>query len=406
MEFKNDLDLAAYVAAHSVLSGTYKDLDGNVKVMLPSGAGSSLDFDQFRRDTNPSIIDTNPPVGADVYPGSLAKGEITGRYLLSDTVTDPTAITNIVFKRDVGIKMNMVGDGLRFHIYLQKNTITKGIKGESKRIELNYDPKNTFKDGYYTTTSPIPISIKGANFNVDVPVEVPLDGIGENLGLSNIKVPAIVFTFKSDKSMNIESIQGYENDGDSAGVNGVTYDVICELISTYIAQEAVPQLPSDVILFVGDIDGDVELSGTNIYFDNIGDMIEIDTEDYLYLKNNLNSSSETKNRIAITYFNIPNKFQISKHDLIVGNNIDIDAEIPNITSMVIESWINNKWYGGSGGHTGVSVSVNNQSITIKDGKISIGLSLRIFWKDTAGRLQGDFEGTMRITSVKTIKGSD
>ncbi|WP_334328455.1 hypothetical protein [Companilactobacillus sp. HBUAS59699] len=359
MEFKNDLDLAAYVAAHSVLSGTYKDLDGNVKVMLPSGAGSALDFDQFRKDTNPSITDTNPPVGADIYPGSLAKGEITERYLLSDIITDPSKVTNLVFQRDVGSKMNMVGDGLQFLVYIQKTVITKGVKGAISRLEINYDPKNVAKNGYYTTTSPVPMYIKGTSFKVDVPVEVPLDGVGENLGLANIKAPSITYTFKSDKSMDVESTQGYANDGVSDGITGVTYDVICEVVSTYSTQEAVTQLPDTVNLFNGSATGEIALAGATDYFENVMDGIEVTLDDYLY---GLNETT----RISIDQLGISKVIRIPKNYLIPVNKFKINTKYIEL----VKTNVNYKVVGVNGGNPkqlNYQEKTNSGSYTDKSG---------------------------------------
>ncbi|APX72726.1 hypothetical protein M5C72_06355 [Companilactobacillus allii] len=327
MEFKNDLELVGHVAAHSVLSGTYKDSDGNVKVLLPTGSGSSLDLEQFRKDTNPTAADTNPPVGADIYPGSLEKGEVGGRYLLSNTKTDPTKVTNITFLKDVGNKLNMVGDGLQFRVLLQKTVITKGVKGAVSTVELNYDPKNIAKNSCFTTKSPIPITIKASSFKVDVPVTIKLDGVGENLGLSNNLSPSITFTFKANKSMDIKSNQGYSNDGVSSGITGVTYDIICEMVNTYSAQEAVSQLPVGMSLMSGDVSGDVPLKFVNDDYSNISGLQITFNPKIMMTEGTGTSAKYWIGRAYLKFsemgFTFPKVLNVERDDLLLNRQIEI-----------------------------------------------------------------------------------
>lgn len=320
MDYKNQLGLVGHIAANSVLSAKYKDVDGNVKEIIPQGNGNSLDLDQFRRDVFPSSADTHPADGDNLYPGSFANGEITERYFLSDVVTDPTKVTNITFQRQVGSKMNMVGDGLEFQGYILKTPITKGIKGTSVKLPINYDPKNVFKDGYYTTTSPFPMHIKASSFEVGKTVKVSLNGIGENINGKNHAASSVEFTFKSDQTMDIKSIQGYDNDGASDGMNGYTYDLIIDLISTYSTQEAVDQLPNTINLFTGSSSGDVVLVGSNDFFTNIPNGIEITFDDYAYCPIGW---ADKPNVIEITSLGLSKTMTLSKEKLVTNYGIDL-----------------------------------------------------------------------------------
>ncbi|WP_125764404.1 hypothetical protein [Companilactobacillus hulinensis] len=334
MAYKNHLSLVAHLLSLAAFTANYKDSEGNVKVIKPTGAAHGLNLDEFRKDTNPSITDTNPPVGADVYPGSLAKGEITGRYMLWQGETDPTKTTNIVFSKDVGSKMNMVGDGLQFLIYIRKTVITAGVKGKTSRLEIDYDPKGIARDGYYSTSSPVPMYIKSSSFGVGVPIDVPLNGAGENTGLSNIKAPSITFNFQSDKSLNVSATQGYANDGSPSGATGATYDVVCDLVSTFSTQEAVEQLPPTVNLFTGSGKGKIALAGPTEFSENDMDGLLLTFEQYPTFTGVISNKyvSNTPPYFVDAWAMGYKTVKIPKEKLVNGNTFEMS--IPNFKGSV------------------------------------------------------------------------
>lgn len=377
MDYKNQLGLVGHIAANSVLSAKYKDVDGNVKEILPEGTGNGLDLDKFRRDVFPSSADTHPADGDNLYPGSLADGEITERYLLSDVITDPTKVTNLAFQREVGSKMNMVGDGLEFQGYLLKTPITKGVKGTAIKLPINYDPKNVFKDGYYTTTSPYPMHIKAASFKVGTAVKVSLNGLGENINGKNHAAPSVEFTFKADQTMDVKSIQGYDNDGASDGMNGYTYDLVFDLICTYSTQEAVNQLPNTINLFTGSSSGDVILVGSNDFFTNIPNGVEITFDDYGYCSNGISQKAEA---IKITDFGLKKSIIITKEKMVTNFGIDL-SKVNNlkVKGERISNYIlnnNGTWNIASPSYYQV-LSIENEILQINNNSINFSLKLNI-----------------------------
>lgn len=379
MEYKNDLERVAQVATRAVLHAKYHDTDGKVKDILGTGDGNGLDLDEFRKEFIPSISDTNPSVGADVYPGSLANGEITGRYLLNDTVTDPTKVTNLTFKQDVGAKMNMVGDGLEFHGYLLKTTITNGVKGSSVKIPIFYDPKNALKEGYYVTTSPYLIHIKADSFTVGTPVKIVFDGIGEGNTGENHLSASVEFTFNADKTMDVKAVQGYDNDGASSGVNGFTYDYVNELVSTYSTQPAVQQLPDTINFFTGSSNGTIALAGATDFFENSSSGIEITFNDYLVSPTTLGDVRGARARIALSTIGLKNTLRISKSKLIIDNAIDLAPKAFDTNDRVeVETQ-----YGGKGdwflNKTGITMftSYGTSLISIKNGSLNIDLKVTL-----------------------------
>ncbi|GEO64765.1 hypothetical protein [Companilactobacillus nantensis] len=257
-----------------------KVIRSNDKTFLPDDDGVVTMNISGGSTSGGGNIPDNPSAGVDYYAGSLANGEITERYLLYSGPSDPTTVTKATLLRDVGSKMNMVGDGLTFFIHLKKTSFDKGTKGDSTDIQLNYDPANIVKDGYFTTTSPYPIYIKAGDFGVGKQVTVPINGIGENLSGKNVKVPKLLLTFNDDKTIEIETIIGYDNDGDSAGATGANYDVVVDTIATFSVQPAVAQIPETVNFFTGSANGEISLSGALDFLENSLDGIEITFDEY------------------------------------------------------------------------------------------------------------------------------
>lgn len=349
MEFKNDLGLVGKIAAHSVMSGKYKDKDGNIKEILPVGPGNSLDFDQFREDIGAfgggsggtDIDKEHPSAGANYYAGSLADGEITERYLLyqrDESVAEQTGSQTVTLLRDVGTKFNMAGDGATFLIHLQKTAMTKGAKGAVTDIELNYDPKNVAKNGYFTTTSPYPVYTKSADLATKKTLAIPINGIGENLSGKNVKAPQLNILFNGDGTMTFESVTGYDNDGDSTGVTGANYEVVVDAIATFSVQAAVAQLPASVELFNGSAAGDIALSGISKFFESGMDGIEITFDDYGYILGIMPNGIFPSGLIRSKVDGLSNaKIRIPKEFLMVNYNFDFSNQLkPTSDEVIIE----------------------------------------------------------------------
>lgn len=320
MEFKNDLGLVGKIAAHSVMSGKYKDKDGNIKEILPVGPGNSLDFDQFREDIGAfgggsggtDIDKEHPSAGANYYAGSLADGEITERNLEWSGTDDPTKDLTVTFKDDPGSNPFGQYSGLTILGHIQKTVMTSGTKGAVSNLELNYDPSNVAKDGYFTTTSPYPIYISQSDIASGQELDVPINGIGEGLEGDNTKPAMIHLKYNSDKTMTISHEEGYVNDGNSAGATGVKYSFVVEVISTFSTQRAVAQLPPSVVLFSGNANGMITLSGTDNYYSNTMNGLEITM-----------NTETTGGNVKYTAIGLPSVFKVPKEELVIGNKFYI-----------------------------------------------------------------------------------
>lgn len=338
------------------------------KIALPSdwlGTGTNTNA-----GGNTGSDSGSPSAGVDYYAGSLAKGEITERYLLyqrDETVGEEPAVTKTVtFVRDVGSKMNMVGDGLTFLIHLRKTAFDNGVKGEVTDIYLNYDPANIVKAGSYTTTSPHPAYVKASDFGVGKQITIPINGIGENLSGKNTKAPKLLLTFNADKTMSIESATGYDNDGDSTGATGANYDVVVDMVATYSVQTAISQMPETVNFFTGSASGDIALSGTTDFLENAADGIEITLDDYFFV--NTNNDVRTK---SDTVFNSL-KIRISKEKFVNGYKFSLLSFLqPKGTRMTLDIKNNiGNWTSNPNGYDYL-YSLNNPYIEVKSAAIDL-----------------------------------
>ena len=334
MEFKNDLGLVGKIAAHSVMSGKYKDKDGNIKEILPVGPGNSLDFDQFREDISAfgggsggtDIDPDHPSAGADYYAGSLGDGEITERNLEWSGTDDPTKDLTVTFKDDPGSNPFGQYSGLTILGHIQKTVMTSGTKGAVSNLELNYDPSNATKDGYFTTTSPYPIYISQSDIASGQELDVPINGIGEGLEGDNTKPAMIHLKYNSDKTMTISHEEGYVNDGSSAGATGANYSFVVEIVATFSTQKAVAQFPESIKLFSGSTRTDkaniLTLDGASDYYENVSDGLLINLKKYAYT---LYDNQEHGYRISNDDIGILANYVIPKEKLIVGNKIPFQS---------------------------------------------------------------------------------
>lgn len=374
------------------------DKEGNITPILPGDDGliSVGDF------MGGSVVDEDkdhPSAGIDYYAGSLEKGEITDRHIASQIPTNPTLKTNVDFLFDVGTTMNRVGTGLQFMVYLQRTTITKGVIGTVTKVPFNYDPKNVSKTGYYTTVAPVPMYTRAESYKVGETNTVTLEGIGEDFGLAKHKAPGLSLTFNSDKTMDVEPIQGYDNDGADGGVTGYTYDPVIEIIASYNIQTAVTQLPSGINIFSGDAGGEIALIAVNDYFTNIPG-IKIDLDGTLYLSGTVKEShsihtSSFNSSISLSLLNIPSTIFVNKENLINGLGIEIGPIISTIFKTI---------------NSTTGVTLYNARATLKDSKAvlinknSLTTNLKVsMYLETGGSDTVSAVGTVKVKSVTIYK---
>lgn len=376
------------------------DKEGNITPILPDDDGL-ISIGKITGGSDDGDEDPDhPSAGIDYYAGSLENGEITDRHILLQKPTSPTIKTNVKFMDDVGLTMNRVGTGLQFMIYLQRTTITKGVIGTVTKIPLNYDPKNNAKNGYYTTTAPVPMYTKAESYEVDKSNTITLDGVGEELGLSNHKAPGLTLTFKSDKTMDVEPIQGYDNDGDDGGVTGFTYDIVVELISSYNVQTAVQQLPVGIDVFNGAITGEVALTAVNDFFTNVSGL-EITLDENLYLKF-ISGFFDfgTNSYFKMNAFDIPTHFEIDRKKLVEGFKLNLTNRVTKPKGSMQTARI-----GSSIEHTFFfnSVSLGNTYLYI--GSKTITPELEVFFEMTDGNNTHIYKvlGTVKVINVKILK---
>lgn len=344
---ENAITKVARIAAHAAQGLVYKDSAGKEQTILPTGDKNMIDISGLSisngsgGDTGGGDNSDHPSAGADYYAGSLADGEITERYLLyqrDESVTeDPTKSKTVTLLRDVGTKFNMAGDGATLLLHLQKTVMTAGAKGAVSDVELNYDTNNAAKAGYFTTTSVYPVYIKSADLATTNELDIPIDGIGENLqGGKNFLAPHLKVKFNGDGTMTFYSVTGYDNDGNTAGATGANYDVVVDVIATFSTQKAVAQLPASVNLFVGDSNENIILSGLSNFYEDSMDGLEFSLDDFAYLPGStlgILPPNSHGTRADITKLNI-GKIRIPKQDLIIGNKIDLGL-IRNSTNLDI-----------------------------------------------------------------------
>jgi hypothetical protein len=406
---ENAITKVARIAAHAAQGLVYKDSAGKEQTILPTGDKNTIDISglSIGSGSGGDNGDSNHPnVGNDYYPGSVYDGTISGRTLLYSGVTSTTDKTNIVFPESVGAGLRLLGDGIQLRLKLLKTLVTRGVVDTSStEIPLVYDILDKQVKGSFVTVAPLPASITKDNILSGNELVIPLDGIGEGEQSTEVKSPELHLQYDSKtNSINVWNVQGYSLDNLTDTKTGNLYNIELTLINSFYVQDSVSQLPADMNLFTGDTDGEIELAGINRYFDNIGDFIEIEVENYLYFNGTCHTSNgvipESNERISLAQFNISNKFKISKYDLIVGNQVNIEGSIPGtLTSFQIESYIANRWMQNS--QTGATITVNNQAITIKDGKIEMTLNITLDYKSGSNTYY--LTGAMKVLNVKTSK---
>lgn len=344
----NKLTEVAGLVAHAVMGATIKDKDGNDKIVKPDGDANYLDLRDIVAGSsgtgggdNPENPD-NPSAGADYYAGSLADGEITERNLEWSGTDDPTKDLTVTFKDDPGSNPFDQYSGLTILGHIQKTVMTSGTKGAISNLELNYDPSNATKDGYFTTTSPYPIYISQSDIASGQELDVPINGIGEGLEGDNTKPAIIHLKYNADKTMTISHEDGYVNDGSSAGATGANYSFVVEIIATFSTQKAVAQLPPSVNLFSGSAVGNVLLSGPSTNYDNIQDGLLITLSNLtseigdFNIGGNYGLSTQVGDlRIDLSPSGLKT-IKIPKEQLTVGNSFDISDQLSQYIGKMIQ----------------------------------------------------------------------
>ncbi|HCD07645.1 MAG TPA: hypothetical protein DEQ50_05165 [Lactobacillus sp.] len=403
----NKLTEVAGLVAQAVMGAKVKDKDGNTKTVKPTGDDNLLDLTDIVAggstggNTGDGTTPDVPTAGADYYAGSLADGEITERYLLyqrDESVAEQTGSQTVTLLRDVGSTFNMAGDGATFLIHLQRTAMTKGAKGAVTDIELNYDPNNVVKDGYFTTTSPYPVYTKSADLATKKTLAVPINGIGEKLSGKNVKAPQLNILFNGNGTLTFESVTGYDNDGDSAGATGANYEVVVDAIATFSTQPAVAQLPSSVKLYTGEAEGDIALSGISDNYENAMDGIKVYLTKYMYIYSPIGDYSGW---LAST-FGIPSLVSIDKKHLIIGfkiklNNISFSGDAYQYTGKTLDEMTNSKITAK------ISDGGENSYITIQKGSINLTSSLYTMTAGSNGYYKKNDLYKLRTTQINTYK---
>lgn len=310
----NELTKVAEWVKHTAIGYVYIDSAGKIQTNYPDPNTHLLDFTNFRSGGGAVVDPGNPGTGQsdedNYYAGSLANGEITDRDLLWQGPSDPDKATTATLVKDPGSKFNMIGEGVMVTAHLRKTIMTNGTKGAVSTIPMLYDPTNTARAGYYVTTSSYPAYVLASHFVVGKKLNVPFNGIGEHVNGKNVKAPMLHLTFNEDKTLTIETETGVDNDGNSAGATGANYDIIVDSISTYSTQTAVSQLPTTINLFAGMGNGQLVLSGSTDYFENVMDGIEITFDQYITETNSF--------RATRSVLGLPDSIRIPKDMLING----------------------------------------------------------------------------------------
>lgn len=283
-----------------------------------------------------------PDVGVDTDPGHF----LINRASLWTGRTVPGQSNHITLAKQI-TGVNGVGDGLQISILLEKRTITNGVPGEPVDLPLKASTKDKKIDGYFVTTSPMPISIETKDIIMGKKLKIPFDGIGENLdGVKVHQVPALSITYNADGTFDFEDQQGWYLDKTGDGNNGATYNVIVTHIKNYTKGPKVELLPNGTPLWEGNITAGsntqpnhIALSRVNKDLTNVGSGIKIYFPDPVPLSFD---SSDPKGIIPFKNLklNVPNPWIIPFSQLDDGNTLSAFANLKS-NDKVIAYYKNN-----------------------------------------------------------------
>lgn len=407
---ENWLTKVARIAIRAAQGLTWTDKNNEVQVVKPEGKSNLINIQKIvdgigngGGDTGGGDNPDHPDAGADYYAGSLADGEITERYLLyqrdESVAEEPTTPKTVTLLKDVGTKFNMAGDGATLLLHLQKTLMTAGAKGTVSDIELNYDTNNVAKEGYFTTTSVYPVYIKSTDLATTNELDIPINGIGENLSGKNFLAPHLHVKFNGDGTMTYSSVTGYDNDGNTAGATGANYDVIVDVIATFSTQVAVAQMPASVNFFSGSASGDLALAGSSNFFENAMDGLEITFEDYF---NSPFVETSTKGRFPISDIGLSKTIRLPKEILIDGYSYKLpNMEVGTILHVqgqyighATENW---KEFNSRN----LFIRYSNKNLSFGSGKISFNLS--VLANDVVDNTINAATYTLNITKITSYK---
>lgn len=274
----------------------------------------SLESKWFGSSSNNNGGNTDPdnPIdnGVNYVPGLLSDGTLTGRKLEWTGTTDSTKVNTLSFKDDLGSSLNLAGDGLQFVPYLKSTLVTRGVDGEENDVPLFFDKNNKAKDGSYVTTQYLPISISKENLIAGNELLVMLNGIGENdVSATKLKSPELHIKYNSgNNSVDVSQVSGYAYDNLTDTKTGERYDLGISMINTFYVQGPIAQLPASVVLFSGNANGTIALSGTDNYYSNTMNGLEITM-----------NATTTGGNVKYTAIGLPSTFKVPKEELIIGN---------------------------------------------------------------------------------------
>ncbi len=278
----------------------------------------SLESKWFGSSSNNTGGNTDPdnPIdnGVNYVPGLLSDGTLTGRKLEWTGTTDSTKVNTLSFKDDLGTNLNQVGDGLQFVPYLKKILVTRGVAGEETDIPLAFDKDNKAKDGSYVVTQYLPISISRENLIAGNELVVTFNGIGENdKSATELKSPELHIKYNSgNNSIDVSQVSGYAYDNLTDTKTGERYDLGISMINTFYVQGPIAQLPPSVVLFSGNANGTITLSGTDNYYSNTMNGLEITM-----------NTETTGGNVKYTAIGLPSVFKVPKEELVIGNKFYI-----------------------------------------------------------------------------------
>lgn len=309
----NKLTEVAGLVAQAVMGAKVKDKDGNAKTVKPTGDDNLLDLTDigaFGGGSGTGGGDNPNNNGANYIPGLLSDGSLTGRKLEWQGSTSASETTTVKFTDDLGTSLNLAGDGLQFVPYMNKTLVTRGVTGASSKIPLIYSEDNTPVKGSFVTTQYLPISINRKDLVDGSEIVLIFDGIGEDdSSATELKSPEIHIKFNTgDNSIDISQVSGYAYDNLTDTKTGEEYSLGISSINTFYTQKPVAQLPPSVVLFSGNANGTIKLSGPDNYYSNVMNGLAITMND-----------KTTGGSVRYTAIGLPSTFKVPKEELIIGN---------------------------------------------------------------------------------------
>ncbi|APX72852.1 hypothetical protein M5C72_07045 [Companilactobacillus allii] len=385
MATSNKLTRTARVASHAFLSAQYEDKKGNVVISKPVGDGNTLDLATIFKNSEFS--------GGTSGGGGTMPTDSTGldadytNYIGSTKIIwsnsgsnyDISQINKLNIASALGTNSEYLYDGLQFNISLKRTAVIKGVKGTSTSIPLIYDRSNSFKVSKFITTTPIPISLKKVDLSTGNDISISLDGMGENINSSGaVLKPKIIIKLKSDNTLDIQSVSGYDLNMASGENSGAYYDIVVNTINSFeiLSTPITQYLPDGTILFDGSTNDSAKLSNLINGFSNVGGGIEVTLSNHLYYLNS--DTFIIKDNTAKMTFNT--SIKISKEKLIDGNSI---SDLVVISPASFSGWK----IGTSDGVAGTSlndsfVSGTGSSILIQKNAIKSNVYVQSVKNDT------------------------